>query len=1215
MKNLFTLIIGLLLLADVQAQQGFWTDVQAPRVMMPGQSEARQPITKYRALSLDLEQLSAALEQAPMERSLAAEQPLSIAFPYPDGRMETFEVVEAPVMAPGLADRYPNIKTYKGWRADRPQEQVHFGYGPHKGFYATIISDAGAIYIDGFGHDLSLYRAYFVSENADPEARAGFVCELDHGHEQQLPIPSVYDKPVVSSIGPSANNVTLRTYRLAMACTAEYAAFHGGTKESVLEAMVLKVNRLNQVFERDLAIRAELIATNDTLIFLDPETDGLTNGNSGALLGEIAQVINGRVGLANYDFGHVLHRHSSNAGNGVAMLRSVCNVNNKARGVSGINQPIGDPFVIDIIGHEMGHQFGANHTMNSCQNVSAPTAYEPGSGVTIMSYAGICQASNNVQSFTEDFYHTASLEEMFNYMHQGSGDGCAAKTPTGNTTPTVEVPDLTGVFIPISTPFELTASATDAEGDEVTYCWEQFDLGPNDVGLGNPQGNSPLFRNFQPTASPTRVFPRLSRILSNTSDNTEVLPAYSRDLTFRCTVRDNNPNGGGVSWEQVAFKADDTAGPFLVTQPNVSSVEWAVGEYQAITWDVANTDNNRVRCYNVNIKLSVDGGFTYPYTLLENAPNTGSAFVTVPDAVTNSARIRIEAADNIFFDVSDASFSILPPSVPGYAMTATPADVRPVCLPGQTEISIATTAILGFAEPVELALEGNLPATASVTFADNPILPGETTTMTIDWGAIVTDTFRLQLVGTALSLDTTYRFLEFVTVSNDLTEMALAFPEDGINSIVTSTPFSWQGAADAESYDFELATTPNFSGSSLAFSATGITETEDYVPQNVILENDQFYYWRVRGVNAQCGAGEWLSPRVLRTASVACDVYSAEDLPINLPTTATTRTSTLFVTDQGTISDINLSDIEISFQPINALRIGLTSPAGTEAVLFDRNCLNTGLIRIGFDDEAPNGIICPPFNFQIAQPENPLSIFDGEGTAGEWKLEVEIAANGGGGTFRSWNIEFCATTEFAPPSLLLNEPLRVPPGGANTFTTEQLSASEAGYSPAELKYRIISQPQHGQLVRGGEVLKVNDHFTQQTIDLFNLVYVHDGSDTEEDEFLFTLENPLGGFTPTQAFRIIIDEDAVVGVQEVDQPNSMLLFPNPAKELLNVQLSQAVSGQASVSLRNLQGQVLQERAFPEGGRQLQLETAGLPAGLYLVTLRTAAGQLTEKVVVR
>lgn len=605
---------------------------------------------------------------------------------------------------------------------------------------------------------------------------------------------------------------------------------------------------------------------------------------------------------------------------------------------------------------------------------------------------------------------------------------------------------------------------------------------------------------------------------------------------------------------------------------------------------------------------------SYPYTLLEGVPNTGSAFVTVPDAVTDRARIRVEAAENIFFDLSDADFTITEPSVPGYAMTATAATVRP-CLPEATTVHIETSPVLGFEEPISLSLEGNLPVTASVSFASNPLLPGETTTMTIDWGTVVRDTFRLQIVGATASADTTYRFLELVTGAKDFTGIALQFPEDGANGIVLSTPFSWEGLAVADSYDFELARTPDFGSSGLAFSATGITETEGYVPQNLILENDQFYYWRVRGTNAQCGAGEWLSPRVFRTASVACDVYSAEDLPINLPTTATTRTSTLLVTDQGTISDINLSDIEISFQPVNALRIRLTSPAGTEALLYDRNCLNTGLIRIGFDDEAPNTISCPPFNFQIAQPENPLSVFDGEGTAGEWKLEVEIAANGGGGTFRSWNIEFCATTEFAPPSLLLNEPLQVPPGGANTFTTEQLNASEAGYSPAELKYRIISLPQHGQLVRGGEVLNVNDHFTQQTIDLFNLLYVHDGSDTEEDEFLFTLENPVGGFTPTQAFRIIIDEDAVVGVQEVGQPNSMLLFPNPAKEVLNVQLSQAVSGQAIVSLRNLQGQVLQERAFPEGGRQLQLETAGLPAGLYLVTLRTAAGQMTEKVVVR
>lgn len=1210
MKLFSTLILLMLAGLSMQAQQGYWNDLDS-RSLSGEQFQARHfKVNDYRALTLDWAGMQAALQAVE-----AGNSGTELLIPMPDGSMKLFRVVDAPAMAPGLAARYPAIKSYKGWNPERPEESISLGYGPSKGFYATVLSAEGAVYIDGFRQDGRMnYLSYFVAANANPTLRNGFVCELGQDHNHGSQPPSVYESETVESRGLVAEG-TLRTYRLAMACTGEYAQFHGGTKAAALEAMVLKVNRLNQVFERDLAIRLELIENNDAIIFLDGATDNLSNGNTSSLLGQISNIINGIIGAANYDIGHVLNVHNDAVGNGVASLRSVCNDSQKARGVSGITIPEGDPFVIDIIAHEIGHQFGATHTMNSCQNVEPSTAYEPGSGVTIMSYAGICSPSNNIQNFTEDFYHSASIEQIFAYMREGAGDGCAVKTPTNNTPPTVQVPDLTGFFIPISTPFQLTATATDAENDELTYCWEQFDLGPNDVGLGNPQGNSPLFRTFQPTDSPTRVFPRLNKILTNNFDNSEVLPTYSRDLTFRCTVRDNNPNGGAVSWEQTAFKSDGTAGPFLITQPNVGSVEWTVGGYEEITWDVANTDNNRVRCYNVNILLSLDGGFTFPITLAEGTPNSGSAFVTVPDQVTNSARIRVEASENIFFDISDANFSIAAPAEPGYAMTATPSALRPVCLPTQTEISIATTSILGFAEPISLSLEGDLPAEASVTFADETILPGETTTMTIDWGTFVSDTFRLQIVGTTLTLDTTYRFLELVTVSNDFSELAALLPEDGAGGIVVFTPFSWTEVADAGSYDFELATSPDFNSGSIVFSATGVTNTEEYIPQNLVLENNRFFYWRVRGVNAQCGPGEWIAPSVFRTASISCDVYAAEDLPINLPTTTNVRTSSLMINDAGTISDINLSNIEISFQPVNAIRISLISPAGTRALLYDRNCLNTGLIRIGFDDEAQNNISCPPFNFQNAKPIEPLSIFDGEGTMGEWQLEVEIAASGGGGIFRSWSIEFCATTEFAPPSLLLNEPLRVPPGGANTFTTDQLQASGDGYSPAQLKYRIISLPQHGQLVRGGDVLSVNEHFTQQTIDLFNLLYVHDGSDTEEDEFLFTLETPDGGFTPTQAFRILIDEDAVVSTRELDQPNSMLLFPNPARDELNVQLGQAVSGEAVLALRNMQGQVLQERVFPVGARQLQLHTTGLPAGIYLVTLRTASGQLTKKVVVQ
>ncbi|NRA48196.1 MAG: T9SS type A sorting domain-containing protein, partial [Phaeodactylibacter sp.] len=1159
-------------------------------------------VDHFEAYDLDLQSMKAALRSAPDE--FAEDSPVELMMPMPNGQFKSFVMVESTVMAPGLAERYPQIKTYRGWNPENPRESIRLGYGPNKGFYATIMADEGRIYIDQAGPS---YVSYATRENPNMELYQGFACEVDN-HDDEVHS----DEAGISERG-LLMEATLRTYRFAVATTGEYTQYHGGTVEAGLEAVVLKVNRLNQVFERDLAIHLELVENNDQIIFTDPETDNLSNGDTQALLGEINVIINSNIGFQNYDVGHVLNVHNDFVGNGVALLSATC-TSNKANGVSGITLPEGDPFVIDIFAHEVGHQFSATHTMNSCQNVTASTAFEPGSGSTIMAYAGICGIDNNITNSTDDHFHTGSLQQMINYTRLGNGDNCPTKTPTTNQEPTVEISLDNGFWIPLNTPFELTATASDPDDDAITYCWEQYDLGPNNVGLGNPQGDSPLFRSFSPTPNSTRVFPRLNKIINNNFDNTEVLPAYGRNLTFRCTVRDNNPQGGNAVWETVAFKSDDTSGPFRVIIPNSDTVVWTVGDYQEIRWDVANTDNNRVRCFNVNIKLSTDGGFTYPVTLLEGTPNDGSAFVTVPDTISDDVRIRIEAAENIFFDISNEDFGIAPATEPGFAMTVTPESLSPVCLPEVTTIEVTTSEILGFEQPITLSLTGNLPPEANVSFAENPILPGASTTLTIDWGTFAEDDFNLEVTGETDSLAPAIRSLNLSTVSNDFSELALLAPATGSSDIVLSTPFSWSDVVDADEYDFEIATSPAF-GDDIIYSELGITEPTDYIPEDVIFDNDQFFYWRVRPVNDECGPGEWLDPFVFRTASISCEDYAATDLPINISSAANVKISTLNILETGTISDINLSDVQIAYQPVNNLKVSLISPNNTEVLLYDQNCLSTGLIRIGFDDEAPFGINCPPLLNQIAQPEGSLADFDGEGTAGEWQFKVEAVGSGGGGAIESWAIEFCATAEAAKPSLITNEPLNVPPGGGNTVTTAELSATDENYGAAQLKYRIVTLPEHGQLFRGGIALAVNDHFTQQTIESLNLVYVHDGSDTQVDDFVFILENPDGGFIGTETFVINIDEGAVVNTTEEGLTNTLSLFPNPTQNEVTLQLDQAVEGEANVMLFNLQGQILQQTRFPIGARQMRMETTALPSGIYMVSLQTAKGQLTKKLVIR
>jgi hypothetical protein len=632
---------------------GLWNDISEIGLDAEG---TRYIIPQsYMTFELELENLSNALIQIPDEKSVRVKDSnFRLSLPTPDGDFITFRVVESPVMAEGLKIKYPEIRTYLGQGIEENSSaRLRFDVTP-QGFHAIIFSSKGTIYIDPYSlGDSRYYICYFKKDYLPTDEQLNIECNLlgtdsEFGqHISQL----MEDNPFVNT------GDELRTYRLACAATGEYTNFHGGTVALGLAAVVTAVNRVTGVYENEFAVRLELIANNDLIIYTNAGTDPYTNNSGFQMLDQNQSNLDAVIGNANYDIGHVF----STGGGGVAYLGVVCQAGFKARGVTGLFSPIGDPFYIDYVAHEMGHQYGGNHSFNgssgSCSgsNRNGSTAYEPGSGSTIMAYAGIC-SPQNLQNNSDDYFHNVNFVEIVNYTTNGSGNSCPVTTSTGNSEPNVTVP-AGGFTIPISTPFMLTGSATDPDNDPLTYCWEEWDLGP--AGHPNsPSGNAPIFRSFDPEDVPYRYFPKLSNILNNTQTIGEILPSYTRTLTFRLTVRDNQAGGGGVAYAQMqSINVTNTAGPFLVTQPN-TNVTWMGNTNYTITWDVANTSVAPVNVSEVNILLSTDGGNNFTEVLASNTANDGSEDISLPNLPTTQARIKVEALGNVFFDLSNVNFTI-----------------------------------------------------------------------------------------------------------------------------------------------------------------------------------------------------------------------------------------------------------------------------------------------------------------------------------------------------------------------------------------------------------------------------------------------------------------------------------------------------------------------------------------------------------------------------
>ena len=605
-----------------------------------------------------------------------------ISVPLPSGRLINFRLTPSSIMALELEQRYPQIRTFTGTELGNAQNKGTFDITPN-GFHAMFYYGADQIFIEPKSavviqtaavdkkqkvirlfNDNDHYLSY-LSKKIPPSHKKTYQFHPPKRLTAMNLSPPKQPKNIV--LNPSiqenmADQSIITTYRLAISAAAEYTEFNGGTVDTAMAEIITLVNRLNDVYQRDLAVKLELVNNNNLLVFTDPENDPFTNTDTD---GEInTPIIDGLIGSSSYDIGHIL----GTGGGGLAALGAVCSPEYKGDGVSGSEEPNNDAFYIDYVAHEIGHQFGAEHTFNGTEescgggNRFENSAYEVGSGSTIMAYAGIC-SSQNLQQNSDAFFHTRSIDEINTFISGELGSSCGTDTGEVNNDPLVNAGlDYT---IPARTPFVLSGSATDIEATALTYSWQQFDLGNASASVDEQidDGTRPLFRALSPVSNSDRVLPKLESLLSNKAQIGEVFPTTDRALNFRLLVRDGD---GGVSFDANKITVVDTGEAFAVLTPSTSDI-WSSNN-ESLSWQVAQTNIAPISCTSVDILLSTDGGGSFTKTLISATDNDGNMTVSLSsycanDVNTREARVKVACHDNIFFAINDSNFIIDKPIV------------------------------------------------------------------------------------------------------------------------------------------------------------------------------------------------------------------------------------------------------------------------------------------------------------------------------------------------------------------------------------------------------------------------------------------------------------------------------------------------------------------------------------------------------------------------
>jgi len=1197
MQKFFLLFLTILFSSQIALSQETaafkWQPVSKNQLLQKGfANDQNVPINNL--FKVDFESLNQTL----LNYDINDKSALIIDMPVLNGKTEKYELTNSSIMEAPLQNKYPKLRTFMLRSITDRSIQGRLAVTP-EGLSAIIDIDGFEVLINKVSKKDNDHYAVFklVDDLIGSDKLTPMACGA---HIEDIPM---VEPAAADALNIRGNEITMMHFRVGIATTSSFGEEIGSTSvEATLAKVVQVMNNVNLRYNKDHAMQLDLIANEDKLIYVPGTADFFTiQDNGGQLLGQSQAFFNQTILSNQYDYAQTWTERCSDVGGVVS--GSACNNQSKARGVSCGPANVG--YFLTTVKHEMGHQFSASHTFNACNGsdqIATQGAYEPGSGSTIMGYPGAC-ASDNIQNNADDYFHVISILQVRN--HHVNNPGCGTFGTEINHVPDIVLPTYSSslLTIPADTPYELVGTATDMDGDNLLYGWEQFDPGSGEP-LGTNFASGPLNRPYPPSAKGYyRIIPKINNIINDIFDIADRIPSATREMNWKLIARDYNPNAGGVGIADFKFKVDSNAGPFKFTFPakNTDTI-FELGQYVELKWDVANSDKAPVNCEAVNIYYSINGGTDFTDTLLLNTPNDGHEFVMLPVKAVNS-RFKIKGAGSIFLDISRKALRVNEPAEAGYSYDVYPHNAL-LCPASPKEFTIKSISWKDYSTPVKVELVDGWPANTIISLNKSALAPGEDVILSIDTKDVnEAGFFTIKLRGISEGFDTLYRYVTVEILPSKLEFVSAVNPLPGtVNSPQVPT-FGWAPIPGADQYVFELSSDSRFIN--IIDSYVGVQPNFNTL---LVLAPGTIFYWRVRAIN-RCFEGPWSDYNTFQTILYECNTISALGLPKNISSNVTIPPVEIKfdISNQvGTTADINLKNINISHGDISKLEISAKSPSGKIVKVISERCSGISGMNTSFDDSSPLPISCGQIKAdKTFQPGEPLSGFNGDPVQGDWSVTITTKKGGSSGVISSLDFELCASVTSSPIIKINNNVLKVKTGFAQTVENKDLKYESDQTTEDNIWYFLLSEPEHGYFTSYGQRLYKGDRFLQSFLNDWALEYVpfDDVYEGADEVTLLVRDNKFGYLAP-EIFKIDLNKSNILksNPKVNDVSNLIRLYPNPTKDLITIDMSDFKwSGNAKLNITDLSGKLILSRVLSSGTATVNIDLGQVASGVYFANI--------------